>query len=208
MTEHIDRARLYTDIRYHFEYISKFLNFTKDDIHTINSLAPVLFPHIPNIVEIVYSKLCSFDITRQCFAIPNDDSKSCSSIDESTFSILTTSTDILKDVLSIYLKRILIQTEWNDLFLKYLSEMGELYGDKNCFKNFKIDYMHINVLVGHLEHTLIEVIWEQENFDLKKKQTAIKALNKLFWIQNNLFTMYYELSLKESSTTKRRIKKH
>jgi hypothetical protein len=32
MAEHIDKTRLNTDLRYRFEYLSKFLNFTSNDI--------------------------------------------------------------------------------------------------------------------------------------------------------------------------------
>jgi hypothetical protein len=39
MTEHIDGSRLNEDLRYRFEYISKFLNFTNDDITALNTLA-------------------------------------------------------------------------------------------------------------------------------------------------------------------------
>jgi hypothetical protein len=62
MAEHIDKIRLTTDIRYRFEYLSKFLNFTKEDINMLNILAPIIFPRIPFIVESVYKKLYTYDI--------------------------------------------------------------------------------------------------------------------------------------------------
>ncbi|CAF3004584.1 unnamed protein product [Rotaria sp. Silwood2] len=108
-------------------------------------------------------------------------------------------TNLLKDILNIYLKRILIQTEWNDTFLQYLSEMGELHENQKNLKEINMDHMPIITLFGYLEHLMIDTIWKLENFDIKKKRAAIQALNKFFWIQNNLFTMYYRLSLKENS---------
>ncbi|CAF4319904.1 unnamed protein product, partial [Adineta steineri] len=120
MAEHIDRTRLLTNLRYNFDYISRFLNFTKDDINTLNSLAPILFPRISYIVETVYKKLYSFDITKQYFVRRNDDFEVFSSNTESNATILSAQTDFRKDMLSIYLKHILIQSEWNDAFLQFL----------------------------------------------------------------------------------------
>jgi len=40
MTEHIDENRLTEDLRYRFNYLSKFVNFTNNDIHALNNLAP------------------------------------------------------------------------------------------------------------------------------------------------------------------------
>ncbi|CAF1280804.1 unnamed protein product [Rotaria magnacalcarata] len=194
MAEHIDKNRLNTDLRYHYDYIAKFLNFTKDDIHTINTLVPILFPYIPHIVEIVHAKLCSFDVTKRCFPVSNDDDiKDSSSNSESIFTPICCETDFFKDILSIYLKRILIQNDWSDTFIKYLSEMGELYGSKNYFKAVNIEYIHLNALIGYIESVMIEMILKLENFDLKKKCAAVRALNKFFWIQNNLLTMHYKM---------------
>ncbi|CAF4423157.1 unnamed protein product, partial [Adineta steineri] len=71
MTEHIDNDRLSNDLRYRFEYLSKVLNFTLDDISLLNAFAPILFPRIPVIADTVYRKLFSFDITKHYFLINN-----------------------------------------------------------------------------------------------------------------------------------------
>ena len=49
MSEHIDGNQLNTDLRYRFDYLSKFLNFTQDDIGILNALAPIIFPRIPSL---------------------------------------------------------------------------------------------------------------------------------------------------------------
>ena len=60
MGEHVDRARLETDIRYRFDYLAKFLNFTSNDILILNSLEPILFPTIPSLIEMIDKKIQSF----------------------------------------------------------------------------------------------------------------------------------------------------
>ncbi|CAF3706694.1 unnamed protein product, partial [Rotaria sordida] len=67
MAEHIDSNRLNSDLRYRFEYVSKFLNFTSDDIAMLNTFAPIIFPIVPVITDTVYRKLFSFDITKHYF---------------------------------------------------------------------------------------------------------------------------------------------
>jgi len=46
---------------------------------------------------------------------------------------------------------------------------------------------------------IIDTIWNVENIGFKEKYAGIRAINKVFWIQNNFFTMHYERSLKENS---------
>ncbi len=64
MAEHIDKTRLNTDLRYRFEYLSKFLNFTSNDITLLSTFAPIVFPLIPVIPDNVYRNIFSFDITK------------------------------------------------------------------------------------------------------------------------------------------------
>ncbi|CAF0950009.1 unnamed protein product [Adineta steineri] len=202
MAEHIDRTRLLTNLRYNFDYISRFLNFTKDDINTLNSLAPILFPRISYIVETVYKKLCSFDITKQYFVRRNDDFEVFSSNTESNATILSAQTDFRKDMLSIYLKHILIQSEWNDAFLQFLSHVGELHGKNQNSQSINVDYIHVNALLGYLEHLILDIIWNIENMDIKRKRDSIRTINKFFWIQNHFFTMHYGISLKDTTNNK------
>ncbi|CAF1015192.1 unnamed protein product [Adineta steineri] len=202
MAEHIDRTRLLTNLRYNFDYISKFLNFTKDDINTLNSLAPILFPRISSIVETVYKKLYSFDITKQYFVRRNDDFEVFSSNTEINGTILSAQTDFRKDMLSMYLKRILIQSEWNDAFLQFLSYVGELHGNNKNSQSINVDYIHVNALLGYLEHLILDIIWNIENLDMKKKRDSIRTINKFFWIQNHFFTMHYGISLKDTTNNK------
>ncbi|CAF1038498.1 unnamed protein product [Rotaria sp. Silwood1] len=207
MAEHIDKNRLNNNLRYRFDYVSKFLNFTKEDIGILNTLAPIIFPRIPFIVETIYKKLYTFDITKKYFLIRNDDFDSFSSNDETNISVISAQTDFRKDMLSVYLKRILIQTEWNDLFLQYLSQIGEIHTESDHTEPTHIDYIHINSLFGYLEHILIDIIWNTDSLEKNKKCSGIRAINKVFWIQNDFFTMHYGISFKQDSIPNNSLKK-
>lgn len=201
MAEHIDRARLDTELIYRFEYISKFLNFTKDDISVLNALAPMLFSYIPAVVETIYKKLNSLDITKKYFICDDDEFDTCTSNEDTKITITSSQSFLLKDTLSIYLKRILIQTDWNETFLQYLSEIGDLNIDHKHSKEMNSNYIHINALFCFMEHSMVEMILKAENLDTKKKRAGVRALNKVFWIQNSLFTMHHGIASKGNSVS-------
>ncbi|CAF1068909.1 unnamed protein product [Adineta ricciae] len=198
MAEHIDRTGLMNNIRYNFDYLAKFLNFTNEDISVLNALAPVLFPCIPSIVETIYKKLYSFDITKQYFVLRNDSFENFTETNiETDHAVKSAQTEFRKDMLTMYLKRVLIQTEWNDAFLQYLSQIGELHGHNTSSPSPSpnVHYIHVNALLGHLEHLILEIIWKTESLDANNKRASIRAINKFFWIQNNFFTMHYGILL-------------
>ena len=114
MAEHIDGNRLNTDLRYRFEYLSKFLNFTSDDIAMLNTFAPIIFPVIPVLADTVYRKLFSFDITKQYFLIHNEgfegflpNNKQCG------LTLDSVQMELRRDMLSMYLKRVFTQKNHN-----------------------------------------------------------------------------------------------
>ncbi|CAF3658046.1 unnamed protein product [Rotaria sp. Silwood1] len=199
MTEHIDNNRIHNDLRYRFDYISKFLNFTQNDIKLLNTLASIIFPRIPVLVDNVYRKLFSYDITKQHFILRNQGFENIAAIKDNNLTIDSAQMTLRKDMLSMYLKRILTQTEWNDAFLQYLSQVGQIHASKTGARAINVDYMHINVLFGYIEHLLVDTLWTIENLDDKTKHDMIMAINKLFWIQNDIFTMHYGMSTKDKS---------
>ena len=201
MSEHVDSNRLYTDLRYRFEYLSKFLHFTSDDIAMLNAFAPILFPRIPVIADTVYRKLFSFDITKNYFLIRNEGFEGFLPRKSHGVSLDSAQMELRRDMLSMYLKRVFTQREWNDTFLQSLSQVGRIHTNKAGSASINVDYIHINALLGHLEHLLIDVLFHAENLDDKTRQTMVSAINKFFWIQNDFFTMHYLSNWKECSPT-------
>ncbi|CAF1106701.1 unnamed protein product [Adineta steineri] len=201
MTEHIDNDRLNNDLRYRFEYLSKYLNFTLDDISLLNAFAPILFPRIPVIADTVYRKLFSFDITKHYFLINNEGFEGFTLKKTHGVTLESEQMTYRKDILTIYFKRIFTQREWNDTFLQYLSHIGKMHTNKAGASSINVEYMHINALLGFLEHLLVDILWSAENLDDKTRQATIMAINKLFWIQNDFFTMHYTKTDKDSSTS-------
>ncbi|UJR24011.1 hypothetical protein I4U23_026976 [Adineta vaga] len=201
MTEHIDNNRLNEDLRYRFEYLSKFINFTSQDIISLNTLATIILPRVPVIVDAVYRKLFQFDVTKNFFVLRNDgfDGKLKT---EEYLTLDSAQMTYRKDMLSGYLKRLLLQHEWTDDFLQYLSRIGRMHTNKTGASSINVDYIHINATLTYIETLMIEAIWNVENLDNKTKKDMLLALNRVFRLQNDFFLLHYLEPSKETETSK------
>lgn len=188
MAENIDTNRLHVDLRYRFDYLSQFLEFSQIDINILNQLSIVIQPLIPVIVDDIYRKLFSFDLTQNYLLLHHSCIKSFSSID----GFYSEDMDYSKNMLSKYLKYVLTRQKWTDSFLRYLSNVGKIHKNSINSTNSHIDYIHIAALSGYLEQNLINIISKSDSFDLPTKHAGIKAINKFFWIQNDFFRMHYD----------------
>ena len=55
----------------------------------------------------------------------------------------------------------------------------------------QVDYIHMSLLLGHLMSLLIDEILMMEGLDRKFKRGLLKAVNKMLWVQNDLFGRHY-----------------
>ncbi|KAJ2963875.1 hypothetical protein NQZ79_g1105 [Umbelopsis isabellina] len=173
--EHIDRNRLYTDSDYRFEYVSKFVEFGAEDIEAIKSVADKVKPLVPVVVDAVYAKLFTFDITKKHFLKKNEG-----------FS----GPVFRKDFLSKYLNR-LLNGPYDVKMLKYLDWVAKIHTDTPEKKSkISVDYIHVNALMGYVESTLVGGLLSL-NLDRETESKALLAFNKLLWIQNDFFAKYY-----------------
>ncbi|CAF5129172.1 unnamed protein product, partial [Rotaria sp. Silwood1] len=155
-------------------------------------------PLIPVISDTVYRKLFSFDITKQYFILRHE---GFSRKNQCGITLNSVQMELRKDMLSVYLKRVFTQCDWNDTFLQYLSQIGKMHTDQINSASINVDYIHINSLLGYLENLLIDVIFNTDSIDEKTKCGIIMAINKFFWIQNDFFTMHYLRSAKDKTTS-------
>jgi hypothetical protein len=68
--EHITEASL-EDLPTRISYLCAFLSITSDDAAILRSAQPLITPLIPSLLNAVYTKLLSFDITAKIF-VPKD----------------------------------------------------------------------------------------------------------------------------------------
>lgn len=100
-------------------------------------------------------------------------------------------------MLSMYLKRIFLQTEWNETFLQFLLQIGEIHSKSDHSVPTHVDYIHTNALLGYSEDLLFDIIWKTKHSMEKRNILAIKVINKSFRIQNDFCIMHYEMSGKQ-----------
>jgi hypothetical protein len=57
-------------------------------------------------------------------------------------------------------------------------------------KTLQIDYLYVNALFGYVEDVLISAIMDLP-VDNATKKAALRAFNKILWIQNDLMVRHY-----------------
>lgn len=70
--QHVSASTL-EDLPARITYLSTFLELTEADGAALTSAAPLIAPLVPTVLDAVYSKLLSFDITAQAFVPKNTD---------------------------------------------------------------------------------------------------------------------------------------
>ncbi|CAF1524270.1 unnamed protein product, partial [Adineta steineri] len=150
----------------------------------------------------VYRKLFQFDITKNFFVLRNDGFDGELKSNEG-LTLNSAQMTYRRDMLSGYLKRLLLQQAWTDDFLQYLSRIGRMHTNNVGPTSINVDYIHINATLSYIETLLIDAIWVTDNLDSKTKKDILTALSKVFRIQSDLFLLHYlePLQDKDTSTT-------
>ena len=154
-----DNTLVENNLRYRFEYLSKFLSFTPDDILVINALGKLAAPLIPIVVDKIFQRLLDFDITKRYFLMRHFGYSGNVIVNENELTLESEQMTFRRTSLGKYLKRILRQKVWNDAFLEYLSDVGKIHirmADDS--HSIDIDYIHINVLFGYVENILLDAV--------------------------------------------------
>jgi hypothetical protein len=190
--EHVDAAKLNSDIEYRYAYLSKFLGFTQGDISTLNKIAPALVPLVPTVVDAIYTNLFAADVTKSIFANHKVHFTGTMTTTPGSLDLTPERITFLKEMLATYLKKVLTQATWDKAFLEYLSNLGKVHANKAAAKNVDVSYVFMNATLGFAQNVLLNALLTKDvGLDAAGKTAAILAVNKFFWIQNDFFTMHY-----------------
>lgn len=191
--EHIDREKLYTDLWYRFQYLAKFVGFGPDDIAALKQAAPLVAPVVPSIVDAVYVKLFSFDITKEVFLNRNEGFRGNLASNLDSLDLNNDQIKFRKDFLGKYLVK-LVTGDYDERFVRYLDWVGKIHTSTPEKKSkINVDYMHCGALFGYVHGHLVGLIDGHPDLQANQKvRTAVlAAFSKLLWIQNDLFARYY-----------------
>ncbi|KAF8987993.1 Protoglobin-domain-containing protein, partial [Cyathus striatus] len=180
-------------------YTRDFMEFTSVDAAALHAAKPLLTPLIPLVVDTVYTKLLSFSITAASF-VPRQTGyigPSPTSLNE--LSLEHPQIKFRKDFLADYIGK-LVSMDYEEMTSwEYLDKVGRMHtgvedsGFKHRAKKpaLRVEYVHCQLLLGYVEDILVEQIVKHTELDLKTKTAVVKALNKLLWLQNDLFARHY-----------------
>lgn len=184
---HIDRRELYTSLPARMRYLHAFLDFNADDQAALELAAKPLTALIPAVVNIVYKKLLSFDITARAFQTRSTSYEG--PLDE--FPTLDSpQIKYRKMFLRGYLKR-LCSDPTKIEYWQYLDKVGMMHVGRGRKHPLHIEFVHMSVLLGYVHDILIDAIMNHPKLDNAQKCAVIRAVTKLLWIQNDLFAKWY-----------------
>ncbi|VTS06986.1 protoglobin family protein [Tuwongella immobilis] len=193
--QHIDEARLETDLAYRFEYLATFMNFTAADIAVIHASAPLLAPLVPSLVDAVYAKLQQQDATWRHF-VPRQfgyDGALPQSVD--TLSMDDPQIQFRKEHLGRYLAA-LVTRPYDGKMVQYLDMVGKIHTNKAGSKELQIPLVQMNALMGFVADAFIATIIGLK-LDRTTEVAALRAFSKLLWLQNDLIVRHYAAAAEE-----------
>jgi len=209
--QHIDAKLIEIDLPARMQYLQDFLVWDPaKDGPLIQACKPVLAPIVNNVVDAVYDHLLGFDITAAPFApAQSTDSASNSSSGAKVQDLHRDHANIKfrKDFLKGYLVRLVSNHDWTpqSKFWAYIDMVGKVHTGSmdSGLKHRKdrpalfVEYRDINLLLGWVENAVTDIVMGVEALDVQTKLDVLKALNKFWWIQNDLFARHYVVNLSE-----------
>jgi hypothetical protein len=185
----IDERRLEQDLAYRFGYVSEFMGFGPEDVDTIHGLAAHLAPVVPALVDAVYVKLFNYDATKRHF-VPRQfgyEGPTPQSVD--TLSLDHEQIKYRKGHLAAYLKKLVTGT-YDLKMVGYLDFVGKMHTPKAGSPEIDVPLVQMNALMGFVADALLATILGLD-LDGATKFKAVRAFNKLLWLQNDLITRHY-----------------
>lgn len=186
---HVDEQRFERDLAFRFGYVTEFMGFGRDDIDAIHEMAPHLAPLVPMLVDAVYVKLFSYDATKRHF-VPRQSGYEGQAPE--TLEALTLDHEQIKfrkGHLANYLKK-LVTGDYDQKMVGYLDFVGKIHTPEAGNKKIDVLLVQMNALMGFVSDALLATILSLDLDDLTKHR-AVRAFNKLLWLQHDLITRHY-----------------
>ncbi|KEF63306.1 uncharacterized protein A1O9_01283 [Exophiala aquamarina CBS 119918] len=206
---HIDAKLIETDLPLRMQYLQDFLLWDPaKDGSLIEACKPVLAPIVNNVVDAVYDHLLNFDITAAPFApAQSTDGSGGSGSKVQDLHRDHANIKFRKDFLKAYLVRLVSNHDWTpqSKFWSYIDMVGKVHtGSMDSGLRHRkdrpalfVEYRDVNLLLGWVENAVTDIVMGVEALDAQTKLDVLKALNKFWWIQNDLFARHYVVSLSD-----------
>ncbi|CAG8888243.1 unnamed protein product [Penicillium egyptiacum] len=185
---HVDRKLLYTSLEERIKYLHDFLDFNSADIEALMTGNKYIKQLIPAVVNLVYKKLLQYDITSRAFHTRTtvDENEP----EEEYLHEETPKIQRRKMFLRWYLTRLCQDPTTMD-FWRYLNKVGMMHSGQGRMTPLNIEYIHLGACLGYIQDIWIEAMLSHPHLSLRRKIALVRAVNKILWIQNDLFARYH-----------------
>jgi hypothetical protein len=187
--KHLDERRLEKDLAYRFGYLTEFMGFGPEDVAAIHATAPHLAPLVPALVDAVYVKLFSYDCTKRHFVPRQFGYEGAPPASLEGLNLDHEQIAFRKAHLANYLKR-LVTGAYDGKMVTYLDLVGKIHTPKAGSKEINVPLVQMNALMGFVADALLTTVLGLA-LDAGAKARALRAFNKLLWLQNDLITRHY-----------------
>ncbi|KAG4434460.1 hypothetical protein IFR05_010070 [Cadophora sp. M221] len=196
--QHVSTSSL-EDLPSRISYLSAFLDLTPSDGEALLAAKPLVAPLIPTILDAVYTKLLSFDITAKAFVPKNTDYEGELVKNVQELTLEHPQIALRKDFLKNYLVKLVSTTDLTPTspFWVYLNNVGIMHTGQPGFKHrvkrpeLRVEYIHMGALLGYVVDIVVGAVMGMDVIDNDMKCKVIRALNKVVWIQNDLMARHY-----------------
>ena len=130
--QHISESSLH-DLPTRVQYLRDFIGFTSDDAAALHSARDVVAPLVPTVVDVVYEKLLSFDITAKSFVPRQTGFTGEKPTKLSDLNAEHPQIKFRKDFLANYLVKLVTMDYNKDQSWEYLDKVGLMHTGKTGF---------------------------------------------------------------------------
>lgn len=182
-------------------YLKSFTNFTEADAAALHAARPVVEALIPTIVDAVYKKLLSYDITAKAF-VPRQtgyDGVAPTKVEE--LDLEHPMVKFRMGFLKGYLQKLVVMDYDDSRTWEYFDKVGIMHTGAAGFAHrakkpgLRVEYIHMGLLLGYVVDLVIGAVTAHPDLDNETKSAVLRALNKVIWIQNDLFARHYVVDL-------------
>jgi hypothetical protein len=185
----IDEQRLESDLSYRFEYLTEFMGLDENDIAAIHGAAGPLAPLVPGLVDAVYDKLFAYDATKRHFVPRQSGYEGDVPDDLNSLTLDHEMIQFRKQHLGRYLVA-LVTRPYDGEMVKYLDNVGKIHTPLSGSDRLNVPLVQMNALMGFVSDAILNTILGL-GLDRSTEVAALRAFNKLLWVQNDLINRHY-----------------
>ncbi|KAL7413134.1 Protoglobin-domain-containing protein [Mrakia frigida] len=211
--QHVDRHKLQTSLPDRIAFAREFIGFSVEDGETLNAAASLVGPLVKGVVDGVYEHLFKFDYTKASFLPANSGFEGDRPKDLAGLTLDDPQIAFRKSFLTKWALKVFTADYNNPATWEYLDKVGLMHTGVAGFEHRKkkdplvVDLLATSLLLGWVEDVLVATIvpLDEETLPAAMKLKVLRAINRILWIQQDLFQRHYIRSDEEMVAAAARI---